>query len=55
MMLDIQSLKLILVVIYWLISSGQQFNSQILFLQDDKRRMKSSVLRAGPRGLPVGL
>lgn len=54
MVSDIQSLKLTLVV-YWPISSGQQFNSEILFQQDNKRTVKSSVLGAGPRGLPVVL
>lgn len=53
MMLEIQSLKLTLVVVCWLISSGQQFNSEILFQLDDKERMKSSMLGAGPKGLPV--
>lgn len=53
MMLDIQSLKLTLVAVYWPISSGQQFNSEILFRRNDKRRMKASALGAGPRGLPV--
>lgn len=56
MMLEIQSLKLTLVssgVVYRLIGSGQQFNSEILFRRDDRRRMKSNVLEAELRALPV--
>lgn len=40
-------------VVYQLIGSGQQFNTEILFRRDDKRRMKSNVLEAELRGLPV--
>lgn len=58
MMLEIQSLTLTLVspgVVYQLIGSGQQFNTEILFRRDGNRRMKSNVLEAELRGLPVVL
>lgn len=58
MMLETQYRTLTLVspgVVYQLIGSGQQFNTEILFWRDGKRRMKSNVLEAELRGLPVVL
>lgn len=56
MTLGIQSVKLTLVSsgeLHRLIGSGRQFNAEILFRRDDKRRMKSSALGAELRGFPV--